>query len=100
MTGTGTGGSAAGAPGAAGGAGALAVGNVAAGAEAVYDSSGNLISGGSGAVAGQAIASPFKVDGEAWGWQQSVMLGAVLLLIAVVAVPPFLSGRFRGRAAR
>ncbi len=100
VTGTGTGGSAAGAPGAAGGAGALAVGNVAAGAEAVYDSSGNLISGGSGAVAGQAIASPFKVDGEAWGWQQSVMLGAVLLLIAVVAVPPFLSGRFRGRAAR
>jgi len=63
--------------------------------DAVYDSSGNLISGGSG---GSALASPFVVNAEGWGWQQSVMLGAVLLLIAAVAIPPFLSGRLRRKS--
>lgn len=61
---------------------------------AVFDSEGNLISG-DGAVVGSAVASPFTVDGERWGWQQSVMLGAVLLFIAVIVIPPLLSPRLR-----
>lgn len=60
----------------------------------VYDSEGNLISG-DGAVAGVAIASPLTVDPDQWGWQQSVMLAAVLLFLAAIVVPPFLSPRLR-----
>ena len=98
-TGTGGGGAASNAPGAGGDAGGDASGGDAApaggdGGAAVYDAEGNLISG-DGAVAGAAVSSPFTVEDAPWGWQQSVMLGAVLLLIAVVAVPPFLSPRLR-----
>ncbi len=61
----------------------------------MYDSEGNLISGGEGAVAGVATALPFTLASAEWGWQQSVMLGSVLLLIAAVAIPPVLSPRMR-----
>lgn len=96
-TGTGGGGAASNAPGAGTDTGAAAaVGDPAAAdaGAAVYDADGNLISG-NGAVAGAAVSSPFTVGSEGWGWQQSVMLCAVLLLIAAVAVPPFLSPRLR-----
>lgn len=104
VTGTGSGGSASNAPGAGGSGGgdaagagdpaAAAGGALDAGAEvAVYDSEGNLISG-SGAVAGAAVSSPFSIGDGGWGWQQSAMLGAVLLLLAAVVVPPVLSPRF------
>lgn len=107
VTGSGTGGAAAGATGGTGGAGGAAAGGDAAAAgaagdsaAAVYDSEGNLISGGDGAVAGVAASSPFTLDDEGWGWQQTVMLAAVVLLIAVVAVPPVLSPRIRRKGTR
>jgi phosphate ABC transporter phosphate-binding protein len=101
VTGSGGGGSASNAA-AGGGTDAAANGDAAAAAAAgsgdaaVYDAEGNLISG-NGAVAGAAVSMPFTLDSGAWGWQQSVMLGAVVLLIAAVAVPPFLSPRLRKR---
>jgi phosphate transport system substrate-binding protein len=97
VSGSGGGGSATGGDGAAGGTGdAAAAGPAPAGAgTAVYDENGNLISGGNGAVAGVAIASPFTVGDDGWGWEESVMLGAVALLLAAVVLPPFLSPRLR-----
>ncbi|GAA4372703.1 phosphate ABC transporter substrate-binding protein PstS [Agromyces bauzanensis] len=98
---------------ATGGAGAAADGSAAGGAAtgdpaaaaaeaaaggaggAVYDENGNLISDGGSTVAGAAIASPFTVGDNGWGWEESVMLGAVLLLLAAVALPPYLSQRLR-----
>jgi phosphate ABC transporter phosphate-binding protein len=96
VSGTGTGGSAAGGgegatAGAAAGAGA---GPAAAGA-AVYDEFGNLISGGDASVAGAAISSPFTIGDNGWGWEETVMLGAVALLLAAVVLPPYLSPRLR-----
>ena len=98
MTGTGTGGAATNGAAAAGGTGAAGGDAAAAGGgagAAVYDSEGNLISGGEGAVAGVATALPFTLASDGWGWQQSVMLCAVILLGAVVAIPPVLSPRLR-----
>ncbi|WP_166878445.1 phosphate ABC transporter substrate-binding protein PstS [Salinibacterium sp. ZJ450] len=108
VTGSGTGGAAAGAAGAGAGGAGGAAGASGAGAAAgaaggtgaagavvaappVYDESGNLISGGTGAITGVALASPFTVDDERWGWQQSAMLGAVLLLLAAIVLPPVVS---------
>ena len=78
-TGSGTGGDAT--TGAAANGGAAAATDSAAAASggsaaAVYDSEGNLISGGEGAVAGVATALPFTLASAEWGWQQSVMLGS------------------------
>ena len=98
VTGTGTGGAATNGAAAAGGTGAAGGDAAAAGGgagAAVYDSEGNLISGGEGAVAGVATALPFTLASDGWGWQQSVMLCAVILLGAVVAIPPVLSPRLR-----
>lgn len=97
VSGSGTGGPDAGGGPAAGGAAAP---TGAAGGAAVYDADGNLISGGDGSVAGAAVASPFSLEDRGWGWQQTVMLGAVLLLIAAVAVPPLLSPRLRRKVGR
>lgn len=96
VSGSGAGGSATGGDGAGGGGAAGGGAGAAAGAGgAVYDENGNLISGGNGAVAGVAIASPFTVGDDGWGWEESVMLGAVALLLAAVVLPPFLSPRLR-----
>ncbi|WP_157156894.1 phosphate ABC transporter substrate-binding protein PstS [Diaminobutyricimonas sp. LJ205] len=102
VTGSGSGGSAAGAGGgaAAGGAAggdAAAVDGVAA--APVYDENGNLISGGTGGIVGTAIASPFTLDDDGWGWQQSVMLGAVVLLLLAIGVPPLLARRIKPAAS-
>ncbi|GAA1757815.1 phosphate ABC transporter substrate-binding protein PstS [Agromyces humatus] len=97
VSGSGTGGAATNGTGGTGGAGAgaeTAAPGAGAGA-AVYDENGNLISDGGSAVAGSAVASPFTLDDDSWGWQQSAMLGAVLLLLAAVVLPPFLSPRLR-----
>lgn len=100
VTGTGSGGAAAGDANAGAGdaGGGVETGDAGGTGAAVYDSEGNLISG-DGALAGAAVASPFTIDDDTWGWQQSVMLGAVLLFLAVVVVPPFLSPRLRNRSS-
>lgn len=102
-TGTGAGGSAAGGAavaaeaGAAGAGAAAADGGAAIAADvATYDENGNLIAGASTVGGAVAIASPFTLDDEGWGWQQSTMLGAVLLLLVAVALPPYLSRRLKG----
>ena len=98
VSGSGTGGSAAtaeGAPAAAGATGAAGATDAAAGAAAAsYDENGNLIAGAAGVVGG-AVASPFTLDDDDWGWQQSTMLVAALLLIGAVALPPVLWGRLK-----
>ncbi len=102
-TGTGGGGAATTGAGAAGGAaaGGTAAAAGGGGAAAVYDAEGNLISGGDAAFTGVAASSPFTVEDGGWGWQQSAMLAAVALLLAVVAVPPVLSPPSRpGKAPR
>lgn len=91
VSGSGSGGSASG--GAAGG-GTDAAPDAGSG-NAVYDENGNLISGGGGGVAGTAVASPFTVDSQGWGWQQSAMLGTVALLLAAIILPPFIAPRLR-----
>ncbi|MDR7182988.1 phosphate transport system substrate-binding protein [Microbacterium trichothecenolyticum] len=100
VTGSGSGGAASNAAG-AGGAGTAAGPDAAAasGGEgaAVYDAEGNLISG-DGAVAGSAVSLPFTLDDGLSEWQRAVMIGAVVLLIAAIAVPPFLSPRLRKKA--
>ncbi|MBD3751058.1 MAG: hypothetical protein IE935_01115, partial [Micrococcales bacterium] len=74
---------------AGGGAGAA---DAATGAGVLYDEDGNVISGTGtgGTVAGAAVASPFTVAPDGWGWQQSVMLFAFVLLLAAVVAPPLL----------
>lgn len=95
VSGSGAGGSATGDGAGGGGAAGGGAGAAAGAGGAVYDENGNLISGGNGAVAGVAIASPFTVGDDGWGWEESVMLGAVALLLAAVVLPPFLSPRLR-----
>ncbi|WP_448811391.1 phosphate ABC transporter substrate-binding protein PstS [Agromyces bauzanensis] len=98
VSGSGTGGAASNVAGASAGAGAAASGaaaGAAASAAAVYDEFGNLVSGGDAAVAGVAISSPFTVGDDGWGWEESVMLGAVVMLLGAVVLPPFLSPRLR-----
>ena len=94
VTGTGGGGSATGGDGAVGGPAAGGPAASGGAGAAVYDENGNLISG-DGAVAGVAMSSPFTVGDDGWGWEETVMLGAVALLLAAVVLPPFLSPRLR-----
>lgn len=93
VSGSGSGGSASGAVGASGTAGGGAgAADAATGAGVLYDEDGNVISGTGtgGTVAGAAVASPFTVAPDGWGWQQSVMLFAFVLLLAAVVAPPLL----------
>lgn len=89
ISGTGTGGSASGATTAGTNTGTSA----AAAGDAVYDANGALLSGSTG---GGAVASPFTFPDPGVGPQQGVMLGAGLLLIAAIVLPPFLSRRLKG----
>ena len=41
------------------------------------------------------MSSPFTVGDDGWGWEETVMLGAVVLLLGAVVLPPFLSPRLR-----
>jgi len=101
VSGSGTGGSAAGAAG-AGGTGGTGGSGAAAGASgagagaganaAVYDATGALVSGGGG---GGAVAKPFALANTGWQPENSVMLFAVVLLLAAVLLPPFLSRRLK-----
>jgi phosphate transport system substrate-binding protein len=97
-TGGGTGGgSTDGAGGSAAGGGGAAGDPAAAGgatAEAVYDETGALISGG-GALAGGAVSSPFTLAGDGMGAPQWMMLAAGVLLLAVIIAPVFVA-RSRG----
>ncbi|MGO4102899.1 phosphate ABC transporter substrate-binding protein PstS [Leifsonia sp. YAF41] len=72
---------------------AAADGAAAGGAAAVYDENGALVSGGSGI--GGAVAKPFALASTGWQAENSVMLFAVVLLLAVVMLPPFLSRRLK-----
>ncbi|GAA3883864.1 hypothetical protein GCM10022381_27560 [Leifsonia kafniensis] len=105
VSGSGTGGSATGSPsagaggatgtGADGSAGAGSAGAGSGAGAAVYDATGALLSGG---VGGGAVAKPFALASTGWQAENSVMLFAVVLLLAAVLLPPFLSRRLkRGR---
>lgn len=89
-TGTGTGTGSGSGSGTSGGAGS---GN------AVYDENGALVSGGDGLSGAVAASSPFIVKDEGIGAHQGVMLGAALLLLAAIILPPFVSRRLK-RAGR
>lgn len=103
VSGSGSGGSAAGgAVGAAGTTGAAGTGAAAgaagaAGAAAVYDANGALVSGGSaGSVSGAlAAASPFTLPDSGWGASQSIMLFAGALLVVAAVLPPLFWRRLR-----
>lgn len=60
---------------------------------ASYDENGNLIAGGG--VGGQAIASPFTLPEDEWGWRQSIMLASIVLLLGAAVLPPLLWRRLR-----
>lgn len=97
VSGSGSGGAAAGgstAESAAGTAAAATTGAAATGdAATMFDENGNPLS--AAGAAGTAVAAPFTLDEDAWGWQQTTMLASVLLLLAAVILPPFLSPRLR-----
>jgi phosphate ABC transporter phosphate-binding protein len=93
VTGSGTGGSATG-----GATTTTATGGAASTGDAVYDENGALVSGGlSGAV---AVSSPFTLKDPGFGPQQWVMLVALLLLVAGIVLPPFLSRRLKGTSGK
>jgi phosphate transport system substrate-binding protein len=77
------------------GAPAAASGADAAGgaAAAMYDENGALISGG-GALGG-AVAKPFALASTGWQAENSVMLFSVVLVLAAVLLPPFVSRRLK-----
>ena len=70
------------------------------GGAAVYDENGALVSGGGGVGNAVAVSSPFTVADSGLGAQQGVMLGAALLLIAGIVLPPLVSKRLKRPAGR
>lgn len=72
-------------------------GGAAAGADALYDEYGNVIGSGTGGGSSSVVASPYTIGDTGWGWQQSAMLGAVLLLLAAVIAPPLVLRVVRSR---
>lgn len=104
ISGSGTGGSAAGAAAAetVGATGGAAAASTATGAAAVYDANGALISGGAAGstLAGAAVATPFILADEGWGLQQSLMLLAATLLVAAAVLPPVFWRRLAPRAGK
>lgn len=55
---------------------------------AVVDENGTVIAGPSGEPGRVAVASPFVLDDQAWGWQQNMMVVAGALLLAAAVLPP------------
>lgn len=104
ISGSGTGGSAAGAAAAetVGATGGAAAASTATGAAAVYDANGALISGGAAGstLAGAAVATPFILADEGWGLQQSLMLLAATLLVAAAVLPPVFWRRLAPRTGK
>lgn len=97
VSGTGTGGSAAGASSAAGGGAAAAAagsGGAADTSSGLVDENGTPLASG-GVVGASAVSKPYKVGDEDAGSTQWLMMGAGLLLFAVILAPPFISRRLR-----
>jgi phosphate transport system substrate-binding protein len=94
VTGSGSGGSASG--GAAGGSGTGGAGTdgSAASGDGSTTGDGSAASGG-GAGGSAAVATPFTLADQGFGVNQYLMLGAGLLLLAAVVLPPLLSARMR-----
>ena len=62
------------------------------------DEFGNVIAAGgtgSSTVGGAAVSSPFALPSANSGWVIWVMVGAAVLFLAIVALPPVLSRRLR-----
>ncbi|CAN5165498.1 phosphate ABC transporter substrate-binding protein PstS [soil metagenome] len=111
VTGSGSGGSAAGAATTAGAGGAASTGatttatggdaatadsaGAAASNTAVYDANGAIVSGSAGAGASAAVSKPLTLDEGAFGQQQIVMIVAGVLLVLAIVLPPFLSRRLK-----
>lgn len=88
VSGSGSGGTSSNTAGATTG-GTTGTGASATGADVLYDEYGNVIGEGTGTTgSASVVASPYTVEATGWGWQQSAMLGAVLLLLAAVITPP------------
>jgi phosphate transport system substrate-binding protein len=91
ITGAGTGGAAAG--------GAPAAASAGAGA-ATVDTAGTAGADGSGAaVSSAASSSPFTLASSGFGSQQALMLGAGILLVLAIVLPPLLSKRLKRSGA-
>lgn len=81
---------------AAGGGGAAAAADAEAsggGVAPVYDVNGALVGGGGSA--GGATSSPFTLASAGFGTPQALMIGAGVLLIGIITVPPFFWRRLK-----
>ena len=103
VSGSGSGGTASNAAGAGTSTGttttATGASGAATGADVLYDEYGNVIGETTAGGSTSVVASPYTVDDTGWGWQQSAMLGAVLLLLAAVIAPPLVVRTVRARDA-
>jgi phosphate ABC transporter phosphate-binding protein len=64
--------------------------------ELVVDENGDVIGGGGdGGGGGTAVSRPFDLPDRGMGGAQWLMIGAVVLLLLVIALPPYLSRRLR-----
>jgi hypothetical protein len=66
----------------------------------LYDENGNAIEGSSTGGGAAAVASPFAVKDEGWGWQQTAMLAAVVFLLLAVIAPPAMIRILRSGASK
>jgi phosphate transport system substrate-binding protein len=96
VSGSGDGGSSNDAAASGNGAGTSSVSNTAGtGGTPVYDENGALVSGSNGGGGGSAVAKPFTYPDPGVGPGQLIMLGAGLLLVASVVLPPTLFRRLK-----
>ncbi|MEO5920014.1 MAG: phosphate ABC transporter substrate-binding protein, partial [Pseudolysinimonas sp.] len=92
VSGTGSGGSSAGAAAGSGSAGADS--GSADDSSGLVDENGTPLSNGD-VVGAAAVSKPYKVEDDDSGSTQGLMIGAGILLFAVILAPPFLSRRLR-----